>query len=287
MKNNLIEQLSLFLLKKGFIVKVIKSCFDIIARKNSKILLIKILEDANSINPSIINEIKKLSFYLNASPLIIAKKSGFELQDNIVYSRSGIFTINFTTFKNSINQKLPFVKSNKSGLSIELIGKKLKEKREQQDISISYLSKKLGISPRMIIKYESEDANISFKKALELYDLIGSDVFKPINIFSPVDDLFYESFSELSKKYHLLGFSAIESKKLPFDILAKKENEIIFTKVGDNISKDFDFISKLIEANNLVIFKNKKPKNIPALTKQEFLDFEESDELIKFLKEFE
>ena len=42
----------------------------------------------------------------------------------------------------------------------------------------------------------------------------------------------------------------------------------------------------MIDADELVIFKKKKPKNIAAVTKEEFLEFEKADELIKFLKEF-
>ena len=38
--------------------------------------------------------------------------------------------------------------------------------------------------------------------------------------------------------------------------------------------------------DNLVIFNKKKPKDVPAITKKEFLEFEKANQLIKFLKEF-
>jgi hypothetical protein len=43
----------------------------------------------------------------------------------------------------------------------------------------------------------------------------------------------------------------------------------------------------LLDAERLTIYKKKKPKDIPALTKKEFMEFEKASELIKFLKEFE
>ena len=50
MKKSLIENISIFLLKKGFIVKNLKgNCFDILGRKDTNILLLKVLEDANAI----------------------------------------------------------------------------------------------------------------------------------------------------------------------------------------------------------------------------------------------
>ena len=37
----------------------------------------------------------------------------------------------------------------------------------------------------------------------------------------------------------------------------------------------------------LFLYKKKKPKDIAAMTKEEFLEYEKAKELIKFLKEFE
>ena len=50
---------------------------------------------------------------------------------------------------------------------------------------------------------------------------------------------------------------------------------------------ELDSLSKLVDADKLVIFKKKRPKKIPALTKKEFMEFEKAKELVKFLKEFE
>jgi len=95
-----------------------------------------------------------------------------------------------------------------------------------------------------------------------------------------------EPKSEFSFKYVDLGFSAADINKAPFDIISKKDDEIILTKVGDKANPQLQSLSELLEADNLVIFRKKKPKDIPAITKKEFLEFEKSQELIKFLKGF-
>ena len=66
----------------------------------------------------------------------------------------------------------------------------------------------------------------------------------------------------------------------------EEDDELILTEVGDKARPDFSSLSKLLDADNLVIFKDKRPKNIPAVTKEEFLEFEKANQLIKFLKEF-
>ena len=284
MKKSLLETISIQLLREGYTIKNLNSCFDIIARKNTNILLLKIINDANSLYKESIEEMKKISSYINASPLIIAEKSSFLLEDNVVYSRYGINTLNPKTFFNILNKKLPFIKSDKGGIKIRIIGNKLKEKREQQDLSLNSLARKLGVSTRMISKYEQEISEISLKKALKLYELLG-DVFKPVDLFSK-GEIIETHFSDISRKYHNLGFESLETTKSPFDIIAKREKEIILTNIGDNFEKDILSLAKLIDSENLVIFERKKPRDIPSIKKEEFLEFEKAQELIKFLKEF-
>jgi len=118
MKQAIIDNIGIFLLKKGFTIKsMTHTCFDIIARSSSMVLLIKVLEDANSIKKDFTDEMEHISSYINASPLIIAEKAGSNLENNVVYSRFGIYTLNLATFRNCINNNFPFVKRTQAGLT--------------------------------------------------------------------------------------------------------------------------------------------------------------------------
>jgi len=287
MKSKLIEKLSLYLLKKGFTIKILtRTCFDMLARKETRILLIKILEDANSISEEYARQMNHIASYVTASPLIIAEKAGNKIYDNIVYSRFGIYTLNFNTFKSSVENKFPFIKSDHAGLTAHLIGDKIRKIREERNISLGDISRKIGVSKKMIQKYEKGEADVTVNKALKIYDIFGHRVFNKIDIFETPLKESQKTKSIVSKKYSDLGFESIDTKKVPFDVIAKKEKEIILTKVGDD-TRQLDSLSKLIDADKLVIFKKKKPKDIPALSKEEFLEFQKAKELVKFLKEFE
>lgn len=286
MKQTLLDKISIFLLKKGFTIKnLTRTCFDLLARKNEQILLIKVLEDANSISRQYTEEMVAVASYANASPLIIAEKAGSKLEDNIVYSRFDIYTLNLSTFMSCINNRFPFIKRGKAGLTASVRGKKLRERREELGYSLNALSKKVGVTSRMIIKYENENSEVTINRAMKLYDLFGHQVFNEIDVFlrSEIENKFE---TEVSRKYIELGFNAIETKKTPFDIIARKDEELIFTEVSDNVNPQMQSLSKLLDADNLVIFQKKKPKNIPSMTKKEFMDFEKANELVKFLKEF-
>ena len=287
MKQALLDKINIHLLKKGFTIKnLTRTCFDALARRNEQILLIKVLEDANSITREYTEEMTAVASYIDASPIIIADKAGNALEDNVVYSRFDIYTLNFGTFINCINNRYPFVRRTQAGLTASIVGSRLKEKREELGYSLNSLSKKIGVTSRVIIKYENEDSEVTINRAKKLYDLFGENVFNEIDIFSHNRSPESKFKTEVSKKYFELGFDATETKKTPFDIIARKDNEIILTEVSDKVNPQMQSLSKLLEADNLVIFHKKKPKNVPSMTKKEFMDFEKANELVKFLKEF-
>ena len=288
MKGNLIEQISIFLLKNQFTLRVLtRTCFDLVARKESNILFLKIIEDANSVSKEIAGEMRKISSYFNASSLILAEKAGSLLQDNVVYSRFDVYCLNLGTFQNCVENKFPFVRRSRAGLVANISGDKLRKMREQEGLSLNSLAKKIGVSSRMVVKYEQGVSEITFRRALRIYDLFGGNVFNKINIFTNEFNLMPDSRQTIvEKKYSELGFDVNEMHKVPFDLIAKKEDDVILTEIGDKVNLQFQSLGKIIDADNLVIFNKKKPKDIPAVSKEEFLDFNKSKELIKFVKEF-
>jgi len=287
MKGKIIDKLGIFLLKDSFTVKTLtRSSFDLLARKQDKILLIKVLEDANSITKQYVDEMNTISAYINAIPIIIAEKAGKKLEENIVYTRFNMYALNLMTFINSIKNRFPFIKRTQAGLTASISGKKLREKREQYGYSLNSLSKKVGVTTRMITRYENEDSEITINKAMKIYDIFGQDVFNQINIFYTNGVIENNPKSDFSRKYMDLGFDAADMRRSPFDIIARKDDELILTELGDKRKPGFSSLSRLLDADNLVIFDKKKPKDIPSMTKKEFLEFEKSHQLIKFLKEF-
>jgi len=289
MASTLFDELGMFLLKKGYMVKSLTSgCFDILARKGEQILLIKVLADANAISEEYASEMRKVADYLQASPLIVAEKAGRKLEDNVVYARLGIYALNLATFKNAVENQHPFIQSTKAGLVASIDSRKLRESRERQGISLAELSRKVGVSRQMIQRYEAKNAEITVMKASKMRDVFGNAIFRRVDIFShPVQGGEGEESGKgtVALKYRKLGFRALQTRKTPFDVIAKKGKDIILTDVGDKVNPNITPVSRLLDADKLVIFRKKKPKDIPAMTQEEFLAYQEADELVKFLRE--
>ena len=210
MKRDLIEEVSIYLLKKGYTIKSLtRTCFDIVARKDTQILLIKVLNDANAISEEYAEAMKHVSSYISGVPLTIAEKAGDKLRDGVVYSRFGINTLNQQTFENCIENKFPFVKRDHAGLTANIVGRRLQEKMDEEGVSLGDLSKKLGVSKKMIQKYKSGDSKITIQKAFKLYDIFGHSVFDKIDVLKAKIKQEEIGKSDVSKKYQKLGLPEI------------------------------------------------------------------------------
>ncbi len=61
MKESLADKVSRALLKNGYVVKNIKGCFDLVARKQDSIILLKTLENTNSLTKETADEMKRIA----------------------------------------------------------------------------------------------------------------------------------------------------------------------------------------------------------------------------------
>src|SRR3989338_239181 len=317
MKQDILEEVSIFLLRKGYILKSFKqTCFDILARLDERILLIKVIEDANSLSHSAIEEMKVISSYLQASPVIISDKAHLELENNVVYTRHGVYTLNFASFKSAIDNRYPFLQSNQAGITANINHSRFKHARELQGYSLNSLARKIGLSRKTVEKYETKNSQLTLTNAVKVFNALGNAIFEKVDIFAAnlpekttsVKSNFHVqtnsnydpnlNASEISNKYSSLGFKAVQTHKAPFDVVAKLDKEIILTELGDKKADrktaQLQSISRIIGADNLIIYDRKKPtlfkeelrEDIPILKKDDFLEFEKAKELIRFLRVF-
>lgn len=294
MKNELIDKVCMSLLKRGFAVKCLpRKWFDILARNSERILIIKVLNDANSISPELAGEMLKICSFLSGTPMVIAEKAGEPLEDGVVYSRFGVYSFNYNTFRSCLENRFPIVVSSRAGFTASVSGEKLRREREAGGFSLGALSRKVGVSRRMIAKYESNAADVSFRSALALNRIFGSGIFNKVDVFGAVKGAFAGQQSEIARKYGELGFRASDMKKVPFDVVARLQKELILTEVSPrSANPNLVPIQHLLGADALVILdgksdSDKAKKKLPSLQKIDFLDMKSAQELIRFLREFD
>ena len=296
------DEVGVLLLRHGYTVKTLTgSSFDIVARQDSRVLLIKVLEDANSITEEYASSMKNLGSYIDASPIVIAEKAGHQLEDGVVYSRFGVHTFSYNTLGSCLESRFPIIISTKAGFAASVIGEKLRQEREEKGYSLGAISRKVGVSKRMVAKYESNEADVSLRSAIALNKLFGSNIFNKVDVFTVAKETISGKPSIVARKYDELGFRASDTKKAPFDVIAKMEKELIFTDVEPSgarkLNPQLESLQQLLGADALVIFDKKSgtiggymqknKKKLPSLQKRDFLGMESARALIRFLREFE
>ena len=165
-----------------------KFCFDLLVKKDSSILLIKVFSNIDNLNDSVIDGIKSMSTLLQSQPILIGIKNRYQkLEHNTIYVREDLPFITYDTLeKVIINQIYPYVLARRGGGVVFLDGPLMKELREQKNITRKELSDELNITKRTVSSYETENMRPSQKIAQKILDILEDkhqSIFRNINVF--------------------------------------------------------------------------------------------------------
>lgn len=224
--------------------------FDIVARLDDRLLIIKILSNVDALSKENADEMSTLAEALGASPLLIGERSGSgEIEESIVYSRFGIPIISLKTLADHLLDGVPpFIFAAPGGLYVKLDSEQLKKAREERSISLGTLAEVAGVSRRTIQMYENGmgamiDVAIRLEEFLNMPIVTAVDPFAPAaprgkeKVGRPVKvevDLFgREVFGSLQR----LGFSIQPTARCPFEALSKDDRIVILTGLGNDESK--------------------------------------------------
>ena len=150
----LIETARATLTKAGYEVSSVLNlrsiCFDVVARRDDKLLIIKILSNVDAFSKDNAEEMKVLADALSASPMLIGERSSSgALESGIVYSRFDIPIIsNETLMDYMIEEVPPLIFTAPGGMYVKLDNELLKQIREGSGISLGSLAQIAGVSDR-------------------------------------------------------------------------------------------------------------------------------------------
>ncbi|WP_290598200.1 MULTISPECIES: transcriptional regulator [unclassified Archaeoglobus] len=258
----LLESVVKILLKADFNVADLAEtkprCFDIVARKDDLILILKVLYNVDSMKSEAAEEMKKLTKILDASPMVIGERFKFDfLERGVVYTRYGLPVINLATFYDFIIEGIPpYVYSAPGGYYVKLDSEKIREVREKLGISIGEMAKLLGVSRRTIKKYE-EGTDTSLPIAAKIEEILGTFAIKQIDLLNFVDheieeeDISFEGKEgEILDQLRLIGLSVYPVKQAPFDAVSRVEERQILTGIKQvrEIEKRARLLGKISEA---------------------------------------
>lgn len=237
--------------------------FDMVARRDSILLLIKVLSNIDGLNQETADELLYLSKHLGGSPLVIGEKTrDHPLETGVVYLRYGVpaFDIN-TTIDYLIKNVPPLIYAAHGGLYVNIDGNILKEERVRKNLSLGALATLLGVSRRTISKYEEGEMAISVDVAVKLEDVLDKGLVVEVSLFKKISpeiqkqEVTEGASSDIYDMLKDMGFDVLPISQAPFDAVSfsperKEENVTILTGIGGhtgNIFKKAHLMSSISE----------------------------------------
>jgi len=250
---------------------IFHASFDLVARRDDVILVIKVMLNADSISSKAVSGLLTLVRAVNGSGIIISARSGnAEIEDGVVYTRAGIPVISFLTLHDLMLEGVPpLVYAASWGLYVKLDDGALKQARAG-GLSLGDIAEIGGVSRRTIKMYE-DGMNAKVEVAIRLEEGLGSGVVVPLDVLSlsaknPPDSLCLGSPPGLARdvfnKLQKIGYSVEVAPRCPFDAVTHDKNVVLFTGIDKkrpglpSRAKAIANLSRILEKHS-VIFVDK------------------------------
>jgi putative transcriptional regulator len=289
--------------RKNFLVEIFSgsnNCFDLIAKKNNITIIIKVYENIDSIRKGQGEELKKLAKLLNANCIIIGKKTKvFRLQNNTVYYRYDIPTMDLNTFESLLENRQPLVRYFKGKHIVDIDFEKLKFKRKQLEMEPEELAEQIGVKPESMYRFE-KGASTSLETALKIEKILNEKLIKEIKVFEketePIifdehpDDKILEKMHELGMKMALFSHSPFRAYGGNLDekgiFIGTGKGKFDIPKKAVELKKT----STIIDSDSIIItkeYKYKSVEGIPIIEEEDLDTINKLKELKKLIKERE
>ena len=218
--------------------------FDIIARKDKRLVIVKVLTNIDSFSENVAHDLKTLASLLRASLLLIGEREGTTyLEDDVIYFRNGVQTITANTLENHLLGEIPIqVYAAPGGFYASLNGKRIREIREKKNLSRGELARMIHVSRKAIRLYEEGmDARVEIAAALE--EILHPSVIDSLDILRPVEPMrihrrigdmgwLYSFQREILSLMEKIGYRVIPMHRCPFEAISKeKKSNMLFTMV--------------------------------------------------------
>jgi len=298
MKEELLQSTQMLLTRSGFycsrICKIRPSSFDFVARRDNLLLIIKVLNNIDSINEENAKELISISRFLGALPIIVGEKTcSTFLEDDIVYFRYGVPILTLKTLENYIRGRPPVVCAAPGGFYVNIDGETFSRLKKEKELSIGQLARIAGVSRKTIQMYErGERASVEVAEKMARY--IGYDFIKPITLFEEIEREeieMKEIRDEMLKIMEEIGAFIFPTYRSPFNAVSRLLDEIFIVGINDRRiferARIISNISRVIERKSFILAEKSKIKfieGVPVIEKDELKRVRDPEELIDLLE---
>ncbi|MGA7923962.1 MAG: transcriptional regulator [Thermoplasmata archaeon] len=187
-RDRMIERVRVLLEHAGFYLtdthNIRPTSFDLMARRDSLLLLIKVLKNVDALDADESARLTTLGTLFPARPIVIGETSGAApLEAGVVYNRYGVPVIAEESLRDYLEEGLPpFLLSSPGGVFARIDGDRLRRLREARQLSLGAVASVAGVSRRTIQLYETgAGAEVTIVERIEKY--LGEPIVRSIDLF--------------------------------------------------------------------------------------------------------
>ncbi len=319
-----IERIRHLLEQVGFLVTdahgIRPTSFDLMARRDSQILILKILKNIDALAPEEGERLQVLGRLLCGAVLIIGRNSGSsELESGVVYSRYGVPILTEEALEEYLIHGVPpFLLSSPGGVFARIDGPRLRELREHRGLSLGALAGIAGVTRRTIQLYEEGGgAEVSIVERLEGF--LHDTVARPIPILeesrpsgapkrdprrravrnppTPTGDGLRD---DVFQRLDTMGWNVVVTVRCPFDAFTEADTgdraEILLTSVGSlrsarHRAEVLQGLARVLEGHSMFVTRDPTDREsiegLPLVSIHELNRHRDRAELVELLNERE
>ncbi len=281
--------------------------FDIVARRDNTLLIIKVLMNIDAFSETTANELYLLARLLQGTPLLIGEKNGLgPLEDDVVYDRFGVHATTLNTLRDHLLEGMPIkTYAGPGGLYVNIDEKKLQTLRQEQGISLGEFARHVRVSRKTAQLYE-QGMNARAEIAERVEDLLKEVISIPIELLKPSEpkrktqpsftsykDRLQEFEREIFSLLEHIGYKITPMEKCPFEAVSKERKQVILTcvqKYDKKLQEKAHIVSRIskITETHAVAFTDKETgkKNLegtPLIIKKELKKIRDPEEIIELI----
>ncbi|HET6406012.1 MAG TPA: transcriptional regulator [Candidatus Thermoplasmatota archaeon] len=238
MRANLLSSVREILTKAGFYLSVDAAlrplAFDIVARRDSQLLIVKVLTNVDGLSEPVANELRTIAQFLDAAPLVVGERSSSRpLEDGAVYLRYGVRIVTLETLREFLEDGVePLVYAAPGGFYVNLDGERMRQIREERGLSLGDLAQAAGVSRRAIGMYE-EGMGAMVEVAQRLEEFLDEALVVPYHAFEPpapeptpaptaITDVGSAFQAAVLESLQRLGFRVAPTQRSPFSAITRE-----------------------------------------------------------------
>lgn len=282
------------------------SCFDMVARRGDRLLLVKVLANIDALTRDDAEALQLVANFFNATPLIVGHKTRKGvLDEGVVYKRHGVSTIAPPSFQGMIAEdRMPREFAQRGGRLVAIDGVKLRKARLNHRMTTGDLAECIQVSARAVLAYEKDEMDISIETAERLEEVLETDLMIPIDLLqeqeekmmpqhgSPTDML----EQRVNEFFARLGMKVLWTDRAPFHVVAKETGPPLISGVGSikswSLKKRMEIlksVSKVSESDAVIFVEEghseETVSSLPVIRQLELDAIEKPRELKKIIAE--